>query len=270
LTLTTVERAGAVLDLFTTDHPEWGVREAASALGISKSQAYDLIASLAGIGLLQRVPGGRYRLGWRAVAMGTLAASTSSLKRAANSPMRMLAERYSATLGLAVLDRGQVVCLARRAVGPASAVADGSIAARVLAASLPWAEVVAYSAVGLALEPTDAMRDELRQIRAAGHATCDLGDGYWTVAAPIMNAGEGTLAALSMTGRLPSLFAGPDPFVQAVVVATAWVSRRLDRLEGAENGGVRDIRTALEGSSSASDDRSDEAPTRAVAEERRR
>jgi hypothetical protein len=114
------------------------------------------------------------------------------------------------------------------------------------------------------------MRDELRQISAAGHATRDLGDGYWTVAAPITNAGGGTLAALSMTARLPSLFAGPDPFVHAVVVATAWVSRRLERLEGAQDGGVRDIRTALEESSSAPDDRSDEAPTRAVAEERRR
>ncbi len=53
--LGTLARAGAVLDLFTTDEPEWGVTATAQRLGIGKSLAHDVLASLAGIGLLQRV-----------------------------------------------------------------------------------------------------------------------------------------------------------------------------------------------------------------------
>ena len=61
--LGTLARAGAVLDLFTTEEPEWGVTATAQRLGIGKSLADDVLASLAGIGLLQRVGHGRYRLG---------------------------------------------------------------------------------------------------------------------------------------------------------------------------------------------------------------
>ena len=57
--LGTLKRAGTVLDLFTTDEPEWGVTATAHRLGIGKSLAHDILSSLAAIGLLQRVGHGR-------------------------------------------------------------------------------------------------------------------------------------------------------------------------------------------------------------------
>ena len=78
--LGTLARAGAVLDLFTTDEPEWGVTATAQRLGIGKSLAHDVLASLAGIGLLQRVGHGRYRLGWRTVTLASVLLRTSELK----------------------------------------------------------------------------------------------------------------------------------------------------------------------------------------------
>jgi IclR family KDG regulon transcriptional repressor len=68
--LGTVCRAGDLLDLFDGDHPEWGATAVSSKLDITKSQAHELLVSLEAIGLLRRAPRGRFRLGWKMVAMG--------------------------------------------------------------------------------------------------------------------------------------------------------------------------------------------------------
>src|SRR4051812_50136167 len=78
--LRTVMRAGAVLDLFTDEEPEWGVTATAARLGIANSMAHDLLVSLASIGLLQRVGHGRYRLGWRTGSLASVLLRTSDLK----------------------------------------------------------------------------------------------------------------------------------------------------------------------------------------------
>ncbi len=63
--LNTIARTGTVLGLFTAETPEWGVTEVATILGLPKSTAFDLLASLAEIGLLQQTSNDRYRLGWQ-------------------------------------------------------------------------------------------------------------------------------------------------------------------------------------------------------------
>src|SRR4029079_10352180 len=54
-------RRGRVLGLFTPERHEWGVTAVAVELGIAKSQAHELLASLCEIGLLHRERG-RYPL----------------------------------------------------------------------------------------------------------------------------------------------------------------------------------------------------------------
>ena len=75
--LSTLGRAARLLDLFTLDAPEWGATAVAAELQIAKSQAHELLVSLAGGGLLQRVGAGRYRLGWRIVALNSVLVETS-------------------------------------------------------------------------------------------------------------------------------------------------------------------------------------------------
>ena len=50
--LRTLGRATRVLDLFTVESPEWGATAVARELGIAKSQAHELLFSLADGGLL--------------------------------------------------------------------------------------------------------------------------------------------------------------------------------------------------------------------------
>src|SRR3954470_18408005 len=86
--LRTLSRATAVLDLFTADAPEWGPTAVSHELRIAKSQAHELLVSLALGGLLQRVGTGRYRLGWRIAALNSVLVETSDLLRLAAPAMR--------------------------------------------------------------------------------------------------------------------------------------------------------------------------------------
>ena len=60
----TMKKAMWVLDLFSLERPEWGVSEAAKALGFPKSTTSELMSDLADQRLLSRSMKGKYRLGW--------------------------------------------------------------------------------------------------------------------------------------------------------------------------------------------------------------
>src|SRR2546430_13104351 len=60
-----VHKAVLVLDLFSVERPYWGPTEVADELGIAKSTAHALLGELTSVGLTERLPCGRYRLGWR-------------------------------------------------------------------------------------------------------------------------------------------------------------------------------------------------------------
>ena len=111
--LRTLSRATTVLDLFTVDAPEWGATAVSHELQIAKSQAHELLVSLAVGGLLQRVGAGRYRLGWRIVALNSVLVETSDLLRLVAPEMRALVGRYGETVHLAVWD-GRPVCIDAR------------------------------------------------------------------------------------------------------------------------------------------------------------
>ena len=61
-----IEKVTQILDLFSLERSEWGVREVARALELPKSATSELMSSLADQRLLSHtaVQGG-YRLGWR-------------------------------------------------------------------------------------------------------------------------------------------------------------------------------------------------------------
>jgi DNA-binding IclR family transcriptional regulator len=201
--LGTLKRAGDVLDLFTTEQPEWGVTATAQRLGIGKSLAHDMLASLAAIGLLQRVSHGRYRLGWRTISLASVLLRTSELKAQAAPIVRELAERQGLTVSLVAWDRGRLVYIDRRhnlrqarVHGPvtgATVPVDGSAASKVLLASRPndeikwlWAEGFVHTRHA----SYDELEFDLQRIRVHGWA----GDGSCGVAAPVHDA-EGLVAA---------------------------------------------------------------------------
>jgi DNA-binding IclR family transcriptional regulator len=216
--LSTLGHAGEVLDLFTTERPQWGVTATARELGMPKSRAHDLLASLAAIGLLEHVPRGRYRLGWRPLALAATNFRTSPLRAGAEPVMREMAERHASASLLFVWDRGRLLCVGRHdpsgspqlslpAVG-ARFRANGSAAAKVLMAHRPLDEVAPSNGDGG--RARESLEADLQRVRRRGYAGGREGGaaGPLAVAAPIRDGRDNVVAALSIAG--PTLHSEAD------------------------------------------------------------
>jgi DNA-binding IclR family transcriptional regulator len=244
--LGTLKRAGDVLDLFTTEEPEWGVTAIARRLEVGKSMAYDMLASLAGIGLLQRVGHGRYRLGWRTIALASVLLRTSELKAQARPVVRDLAERQGLTVSLVAWDRGRLVYIDRcqsvrrmRVSGPvagATVRADGSAASKVLLASRPSDEVRSLWGSGFVQTRHASLTElelDLERVRLHGWAGDDVDEPArsYGVAAPVRDSDGDVAAAISLD--LTDPWASSNVYLHAKV-AVAAASRISDAMRHCE------------------------------------
>ena len=93
-----VRKAALVLDLFSVERPDWGPTEVADELGIAKSTAHALLAELASVGLIERLPCGRYRLGWRTVHLARTMLATSGYGEVVTRTARRLASHFGETV----------------------------------------------------------------------------------------------------------------------------------------------------------------------------
>lgn len=110
--LSTVASTGRVLNLFTPVRPEWGVREAAAALELPKSNAHELMVSMAQIGLLRRTAAGRYRLGWRLLTISSDLLSGSGFEAKAQRLVQQFTAHVGETVTVGAWDGLHVVCVA--------------------------------------------------------------------------------------------------------------------------------------------------------------
>jgi len=220
-TVQTVDRALRILEAFEDDPEARGVSELAARLGVHRSTASRLVATLEGRGFLERVPGSEVvRLGPRLVRLGLLASPHRDLAALAQGPMESLADRTGETVTLAIRDRDETITVAqvdaRYVVGvknwvgrktPLHCTSDGKVLlafgnGKVAAGPLrPLTErtIVAKTALG----------QQLAEIRERGWAVAlgELEQGLHGVAAPVLDSGGTCRAALSISGpsyRIPA------------------------------------------------------------------
>jgi len=256
--LGTVQKVGEVLELFTRGRPEWGVSEVAQALGIPKSSAHALLASLTAIGLLKRNREGRYRLGWRILSLSQVLLSTSSWREEARRAMEELVQRFGETTHLAVLECGRVVYVEKlegtRAVKVATTgigvelPAHCSAVGKVLLAHRPWEEVLQIvEARGLpALTPNtittlDELKTELQAVRERGYAY-DIEEAVpelCCVAAPIRDHTGEVIAAMSLSVPFYRFQRKKEEYRKAILEASRTVSERLGYLDSIWEGQSR-------------------------------
>jgi DNA-binding IclR family transcriptional regulator len=239
--LSTLGRAARVLDLFTVDAPEWGATAVAQELQIAKSQAHELLVSLAVGGLLQRVGMGRYRLGWRIVALNAVLVETSDLLRLVAPEMRALVGRYGETVHVAVWD-GRPVCIDARSgrlstsVPPFRVGADlpacSTALGKVLLAGRPRDEITDFLTAGEDLAPSadldvDDVHVGLGEVAAQGFAyeEQEYRPGSCSVAAPIVNRDAGVFASIGMSVPVDRWQRGQLGYRRAVVAAASHLAR---------------------------------------------
>jgi DNA-binding IclR family transcriptional regulator len=147
--LNTIARTGTVLGLFTAETPEWGVTEVATTLGLPKSTTFDLLASLAGIGLLQQTSDDRYRLGWQLLVIRRRLINSMGVNDQTQRTVAELAQHLSAAITIGACDGRGVICVANASVSRTGPVlAEGarlpghtSALGKFLIAQLPWPKV---------------------------------------------------------------------------------------------------------------------------------
>jgi len=228
--LSTLGRAGKVLDLFSVHAPEWGATAVAHELQIAKSQAHELLVSLAVAGLLQRVGMGRYRLGWRIVALNAVLVETSDLLRLVAPEMRALVGRYGETVHVAVWDE-RPVCIDARSgrlstsIPPFRVGADlpacSTALGKVLLAGRPRDEITRF------LSGEEDLEAGLGQVAAQGFAyeEQEYQPGSCSVAAPIINRDAGVFASIGMSVPVDRWRRGRSGYRRAVVAVATHLAR---------------------------------------------
>lgn len=214
--LSTVSRTGRVLALFSEDTPEWGVREAAVKLGWPKSNTHAMLASLAGIGLLQRTSSSKYRLGWRLLSLGRTVARSSRLEDNASVVAHDLSRSLRLPVTVGTWDGLRVVSLASftgesqdAPFAPGSRLPGHSSAlGKVLMSSLNKSEIDAcVERFGLPRlthrtnTRASVFREQLEEAQVRGLAF-DEGEsiaGRHCIAAPVRNADAEIIAAISIS-----------------------------------------------------------------------
>lgn len=244
--LLTVQSVGRVLDLFTAETPERGVTEVSRLLGISRSKAHALLASMAAIGLLRRVSGGRYRVGWRTLSLSRIVATTTPWHPPAVRSGTRVVREHAETVHLATIEDGRVVYL-DRLLAPGSLRlpvattgsrlnAHCSGVGKVLLAGL--GEAAAREALerhgtpartpATITEPA-ALLAALEEVRAQGWASDreEAVDGVSCVAAPVVGPDGETIAALSVSAPTERLRPREAALRRAVVAAARAASSEL-------------------------------------------
>jgi IclR family transcriptional regulator, KDG regulon repressor len=220
-TLQTIRQAGDVLELFTRQDPEWGVREVARRLAIPKSNAHQLLASLEGIGLLHRMVTGRYRLGFRLLTLGQFLLANTPWRDVAHRVLVQASTDLRETVQLAVLDGSNLIYVDKvlgenpnsirvSSSNPGNSIPPFSSAlGRVLLASKSWRVVQTalerHGGLQVRTKNTitnlEVFKSELIHVARQGFAL-DLEEsqlGVCCVAAPVRNHNGDVIAAISVS-----------------------------------------------------------------------
>jgi DNA-binding IclR family transcriptional regulator len=239
-----VDRAVTILEILARTG-ESGVTEIATELGVHKSTAFRLVATLESHGVVeQNEDRGRYRLGVGLLRLAGATTARLDVIQEARPICRQLAAKTGETVNIAVLSESSAFYLEQVAgssalqshnwVGqhiPLHATSNGKILLSGLESerlkevlgSLP-----AYTA--LTITKKTQLRKELDRVREQGYAVAvdELEVGLTAVAAPIRNAHGDVIASMSVSGPTFRLTGDRiEEVVDLLVDAAVEVSRRL-------------------------------------------
>jgi IclR family transcriptional regulator, acetate operon repressor len=207
-----VERVLALLTSFDETRTELGVTEIASLLGVHKSTASRLAATLERAGILAR-HGRRYRLGLEIIRLGTLALNSFDLIASMQAAMDKLSRHTGETINLAVPAGPDILNVAEVPSTFILSCTGGWIGRRTKPHAVANGKVLlAYGAIPMpqqlerytehTITARETLEAELEAVRRNGYATAiaELEEGLVAVAAPVFDASGACVAAISISG----------------------------------------------------------------------
>jgi IclR family KDG regulon transcriptional repressor len=215
-----LNRAVRILECFSQDRPELGVREVARKIELSTSATGRLMLAMKELGILSQNPSTRiYALGPRVLTWAGAYLSTSDIRNLAYPYLQELHHKTQETISLYILDGNERVCIERLEstqnirfvaprVGKHLPLHAGS-AGKVMLAYLPEdrrREILSMPLLEKLTEKTicdpELLEKELQKIRRQGYA---VSNGEWIldasgIAAPIFDRNTEIIAALTISG----------------------------------------------------------------------
>lgn len=214
-----------VLDLFSAERPHWGPTEVADELGIAKSTAHALLGELTTVGLTERLPCGRYLLGWRTLGLARTKLATSEYLEAITPLARQLAGHFGETVHITAWERGRVLYVASQR--PPEGVA--APAAPVEAQLTPPGTVLLAERASSAGSGVDA--DELERTRRRGYAVGAQRalEGVECAAVPVRTGDGPAILALALCASRDRFQARRDEYTRALAGAGERIARSVRR-----------------------------------------
>ncbi|MEU6432438.1 IclR family transcriptional regulator [Microbispora sp. NPDC046973] len=225
-----VDRALTILKLLARDG-ELGVSELAASLGVHRSTAFRLVATLESHDLVEQDGDrGGYRLGVGVVRLAGATSARLDLVGESRAVTPALARAVGETVNVAVL-AGREALYVDQVTGPSALQLHHWVGQRIpLHATSNGKVLLAHAPAALCEEVIEAglpvlavrtvtdparLRAELAEVRLRGYATAvdELEDGLSAVAAPVLGADGSVIASLSASG--PS-FRMPETAIAAV------------------------------------------------------
>jgi DNA-binding IclR family transcriptional regulator len=216
--LSSVKRALELLDHFTVERPELSLAEISREVDAHKSSVFRVLSTLEATGFLEKdALSGKYRLGLKILDLAGRVWGGSDIRQTAAPFMEELARDTGEVVHLAVLDGSDIVYLEKKGQGQILTVATriggrnpayASSMGKVLLADLPNGQIKELLGRGKLKKLTPntitdipKLEDELKRIREQGFALDneETFPGIRCVGAPIRDAGEKVIAAVSVT-----------------------------------------------------------------------
>jgi DNA-binding IclR family transcriptional regulator len=237
--LSSVAKAIELLKAFSEDEVEFGISALAKRLGVAKSTAHRLAATLVGEGLLEQDrASGKYRLGIALFRLGTLVRRRMNVSEVARPFLFSLREKTNETVHLAILDGMDIMYVyflestqairMRSDLGlrkPAHCTAEG----QAILAFRPPEVVQAVIRAGLHARTPQTVTDPDRFVKALDTARqkgCAVEDeesemGMRCIAAPVRNDAGEVVAAVGVAGPVSRLSKKALTGFMPHVIATA-------------------------------------------------
>jgi IclR family transcriptional regulator, KDG regulon repressor len=217
----TLVRAVAILDCFSLEHPELGVREVARMAHLSSSATGRLLVALKELGILSQNPETRaYSMGARMLSWAGVYTSTLDVRNKALPAIEELHRTTHETISLYILDGNERVCVERleslqnvrivARLGRRLPLHAGAAGKAMLAFLSPQRQHDFFSSSHLdaltshTIVNPEQLHEELRKIKEEG---CAVSYGEWLddaagVAAPILDQDGEVVAALTISGPI--------------------------------------------------------------------
>ncbi len=221
-----VERALDILVCFTAQTPELSMTEIASQVGLHKSTAHRLLATLESKRFVQRDPSnGLYRLGPSLIKLIHVTLNHDDLLQLSIPYLQRLSEEFEENVHLTVLDEIDVVYVhiieSHRQVKLAAALgqslpAHATASGKAILAFLPEDELLEILAKGMhqytqrTINSVDEFMKDRQRILELGYAVSEqeYEPDINALAAPVLDADSYPIASISIAGpayRLPKV-----------------------------------------------------------------